>query len=71
MGELVRKKGRRGIDSKTKERVVELYQADELTVPEIARACKVSESSVFRIMRERRVGANGEEKERSPSRGNG
>lgn len=63
MGELVRKKGRRGIDSKTKERVVELYNADELTVPEIARVCKVSESSVFRIMRERREEADGKEKD--------
>lgn len=61
MSELIRKKGRRGIDAKTKERVYELYQADELSVPEIARVCQISERSVFRIMEERRA-KHGEEK---------
>lgn len=61
MGELGRKKGRRGIDDKTKDKVAALYRADKLTVPEIARVCKISESSVFRIMRERRVEASGKE----------
>lgn len=55
MSELVRRKGRRGIDAATKARVVELYQADELTVPEIARVCQISARSVFRIMEERRT----------------
>lgn len=49
-----RKKGRRGITEDIKNRVENLYNNDNLTCVEIAKVCNISESSVFRIMRERR-----------------
>lgn len=49
-----RKKGRRGITEDVKKRVESLYDDDKLTCIEIAKVCNISESSVFRIMRERR-----------------
>lgn len=55
MGNVVgRKKGRRGITEDIKNRVENLYNNDNLTCVEIAKVCNISESSVFRIMRERR-----------------
>lgn len=57
-----RKAGRKPIDDEVKERVVKLYVDGELTIDEIGRACKVSKSSVFRILRERRA-EDAEEKE--------
>lgn len=56
MAELKRRAGRRPIKQEVKERVVKLYAANELTIDEICRACEVSKSSVFRILRERRTG---------------
>lgn len=49
-----RKKGRRGITEDIKNRVENLYNNDNLTCVEITKVCNISESSVFRIMRERR-----------------
>ena len=50
-----RKAGRKPIKKEVKDRVVKLYVANELTIDEICRACQVSKSSVFRILRERRT----------------
>lgn len=50
-----RRAGRKPIKPETKDRIVRLYVADELTVSEICRVCGVSKSSVFRILRERRA----------------
>lgn len=56
-----RKKGRRGITEDIKNRVENLYNNDNLTCVEIAKVCNISESSVFRIMRERRQIMHNEE----------
>lgn len=53
--------GRPPISKETKDLVVRLYNEDELTCVEIAKACNISKASVFRIMNERRAEANGEE----------
>jgi len=63
--ELIKKRnGRPPIKESVKERVIELYNSDELTCPEIAKVCNISKSSVFRIVSERRAMLyNGKEKE--------
>lgn len=48
-----RKVGRPRIDEKTKNLVVKLYHQDELTCEQIARACGIGRTSVFRILNER------------------
>jgi len=47
--------GRKRIKEEVRERVIRLYNADELTIDEIVRVCGVSKSSVFRILREGRA----------------
>lgn len=62
----VRAKGKGGrppIREETKDIVVKLYNEDRLSCMQIARACNISKSSVFRIIAERRANeADGEEK---------
>ena len=53
--------GRPPISEETRALVVRLYNEDELTCKEIARACQISKSSLHRIIREeRRRNENGE-----------
>lgn len=48
------------IPQETKDRIINLYANDEfLTCDKIARICKVSKSSVFRILRESSVDRRG------------
>jgi len=47
--------GRPPISEETKDLVVKLYREDEMTCEKIAKACRISLSSVFRIVRERSV----------------
>lgn len=47
--------GRPRLSEETRELVVKLYVENEMTCKDIAIACNISESSVFRIMRERRT----------------
>lgn len=57
--------GRPRVNEATRELVVRLYAEDKMTCKDIAKACNISESSVFRIMRERRT--QNEEKESARS----
>lgn len=47
---VTKKKGRRGISENTKQTVEKLYNEDNMTCDEIAKACGISRASVFRIM---------------------
>ena len=64
--EIIRRKrgGRPRISEATKDLVVKLYNEDKLSCVEIARACNISKSSVFRIMNERRAKAEDAETEK-------
>lgn len=53
MQAIKRKVGRPRIDEKTKSLVVKLYKQDELTCDQIAKACGIGRTSVFRIINER------------------
>lgn len=54
MSIIVRKKGRPPISVDTKNKVLELYNEDEITCNEIAKECNISRASVFRIISELR-----------------
>lgn len=56
-----RKVGRPRIDEKTRNLVVTLYNQDNLTCEQIAKACNIGRTSVFRIINERSV-TNGTKK---------
>ena len=47
--------GRPPINDITKSLVVKLYNEDNMTCEEIAEACNISKSSVFRIIRKERA----------------
>lgn len=49
-----KREGRPPISCETKMLVVKLYNDDEMTCDQIARACNISRASVFRIMKEER-----------------
>lgn len=53
----IKKVGRPTVNEKTRDLVVRLYKEDEMTCSEIATACNISMSSVFRIMRKYKKGA--------------
>lgn len=53
-----KKTGRPCISDETKNLVVRLYNEDEMSCAEIAKACNISTRSVFRIMNERTEKAN-------------
>lgn len=53
MQAIKRKVGRPRIDEKTRNLVVRLYNQDELTCDQIAKACGIGRTSVFRIINER------------------
>lgn len=46
--------GRPPINEETKNLVVRLYNEDKMTCVEIAKACNIGKTSVFRIIKERR-----------------
>ena len=46
--------GRPPINEATKNLVVRLYNEDEMTCEEIAKACNIGRTSVFKIIKERR-----------------
>lgn len=54
--EIIKRKpgGRPKINDATKDLVVKLYNEDTMSCLEIAKACNISKSSVFRIIAERR-----------------
>lgn len=57
MIEVIKKRkptGRPKINNETQDLVIRLYNEDSMTCDEIAKACNISRSSVFRIIRERR-----------------
>lgn len=54
--------GRPQINEETKKLVARLYDEDEMTCAQIARACNIGEASVFRIMKERRLRQDGKTK---------
>lgn len=47
--------GRPKVNEGTRNLVIRLYNEDSMTCREIATACNISESSVYRIIRERRL----------------
>lgn len=49
-----RRVGRPSISDETKKLVVRLYNENEMTCGEIAAACQISMSSLFRILMDRR-----------------
>lgn len=55
--------GRPPLSQETKDLVVRLYNEDKMTCKEIAKACQISEASLHRIIRERRMAENGKTKE--------
>lgn len=52
--------GRPSISEETKALVVRLYNEDSMTCKDIAAACRISEASLHRIIRERRREENAE-----------
>lgn len=55
--------GRPRISDETKTLVRKLYCEDNMTCKEIAKACNISEASLYRIMQERSDVEHGEKKE--------
>lgn len=53
-----RRVGRPSISDETKKLVVRLYNENEMTCGEIAAACQISMSSLFRILKAQRKGVD-------------
>lgn len=58
-----RRVGRPSISDETKKLVVRLYNENEMTCGEIAAVCKISMSSLFRILKEKELTEFGKNKE--------
>lgn len=58
-----RRVGRPSISDETKKLVVRLYNENEMTCGEIAATCKISTSSLFRILKEKELTEFGKNKE--------
>lgn len=58
-----RRVGRPSISDETKKLVVRLYNENEMTCGEIAAACQISMSSLFRILKKKELTEFGKNKE--------